>query len=170
MQGIQNYVSVTEQLEDARIEIDRCKEKGIVRDISRGDAAYRFGCGTVSKLALIITTKADLTVKRRVVIDLRRSRGNERSVVNERLILPRISGVLRALKKMRSLEHKLGESYEAAGSRDAIETEIYLVDFADAFCHFAVHRQELRHCLSPGLQANGSYGWHSCSASRALRS
>ena len=91
-------------------------------------------------------------MKRRIVIDLRRSRGNDRSEVKERLILPRISDVLRSLRKMRSTEDKLRDEYKAKNNESQLDTEIYLVDFADAFCHFAVHRQELRHCLSPGLE------------------
>ena len=147
MKDIQNYFSVTDQLEDAKIEIDRDREKGFVRDISWEDASHRFGCGTVSKLALIIKTKPDLTVKCRIVIDFRRSEGNGRSEVKERLVLPRISDVLKPFRKTRSSEAKLTKSNEGP-----IDTEIYLVHFADAFCHFAVHRQELRHCLSPGLE------------------
>ena len=68
MKGIQNYVSVIDQPEEAEIEIDRYKEKGFVRDISWEDVSQRFGCGTVSKLALIIKSKPDLSIKRRIVI------------------------------------------------------------------------------------------------------
>ena len=68
MRDIQNYVSVTEQPEEAKIEIDRYREKGFVRDISWKDASQRFGCGAVSKLALIIKSKPDLSIKRRIVI------------------------------------------------------------------------------------------------------
>eukprot|EP00435_Cladocopium_sp_Y103_P072900 s399_g41.t1 len=152
MKDIQNYVSVTDQPADAKIEVDRYREKGFVKDISWEEASKRFGCGTVSKLALIVKTKPDLSIKRRIVIDLRRSKGNDRAEVGERLILPRICDVLRSLKKMRSLEHKLQEAYEKKGSREPPSTEIYLIDFADAFCHYPVHKNELRHCLSPGLQ------------------
>eukprot|EP00435_Cladocopium_sp_Y103_P032890 s2894_g8.t1 len=152
MKDIQNYVSVTDQPEEAQIEIDRYKERGFVREISWEDAAQRFQCGTVSKLALILKTKPDMSIKRRIVIDLRRSKGNARSEVNERLILPRISDVLRSLRKMRSMEDQLRNEYESKGIRDHLDTEIYLVDFADAFCHYAVHRNELRHCLSPGVK------------------
>ena len=152
MKGIHDYVLVTEQPEEARIEIDRCKKNGFVRDISRRDAAYRFGCGTASELALSIETEVDLAGKKRVVIDLSESRDNEHSVVNERLVLPRISDVFRSLKEMHKLKHKLGEEYETAGSHEALETEFYRVNFTDGCSHFAVHRKELRHCLSLGLE------------------
>ena len=159
MKDIQNYVSVTDQPDEAEIVIDRYKDKGFVKEITWDEAAKRFGCGTVSKLALIIKTRPDLSVKRRIVIDLRRSGGNDRSVVKERLVSPRICDVLRSLRKMRSMEYKMNEEEGGKGRREPFETEIYLVDFADAFCHFAIHRQELRHCLSPGLRQGQWLRW-----------
>eukprot|EP00439_Symbiodinium_sp_Y106_P055731 s5626_g7.t1 len=45
--------------------------------------------GTVSKLGLILKEKEDGTMKRRIIIDLRRSGGNSKSALPERLTLPR---------------------------------------------------------------------------------
>eukprot|EP00435_Cladocopium_sp_Y103_P012061 s4633_g3.t1 len=151
MKDVTNYVSVRDQPEDAQIEIDRYREKGFVVDIKYEDAVQRFGVGTVSKLALIVKTKPDLTVKRRIVIDLRRSGGNSRCEVGERLILPRICDVLRSLRKLSHLESKLVMEKRLTPT-EAKESELFLIDFADAFCHYAVHRNELKNCLSPGLQ------------------
>ena len=41
---------------------------------------------------------------------------------------------------MRSTENKLREEYEAKNDKSPLDTEIYLVDFGDAFCQFAVHK------------------------------
>eukprot|EP00913_Durusdinium_trenchii_P013258 g12445.t1 len=56
--------------------------------------------GTVSKLALILKPKPDGSVKKRIVIDMLRSGGNGRAEVPERIVLPRVSDVLRAMRKM----------------------------------------------------------------------
>ena len=80
-------------------------------------------------------------------------------MVKERLVSPRICDVLRSLRKMRSMEYKMNEEEGGKGQREPFETEIYLVDFADAFFHFAIHRQELRHCLSPGLRQGQWLRW-----------
>eukprot|EP00969_Alexandrium_andersonii_P111855 4940245-Alexandrium_andersonii.AAC.1 len=53
-------------------------------------AQERFGGGTVSKVALILKTKADGSTKRRLVVDLRRSGGNALARAPQRIVLPRI--------------------------------------------------------------------------------
>ena len=44
-----------------------------------------FGSGTLSKMALILKQKEDGSTKRRIILDLRRSGGNDKCVVDERL-------------------------------------------------------------------------------------
>lgn len=152
LRGLSNYTSVQEQPEEAEIEISRYLEKGYVKKMSWNEVEERMGkVGTVSKLALIIKQRSDLSVKRRIVIDLRRSGGNDRAKVDERLILPRISDVLRSLRKMSSLKHRAEEDAEERRESGPVETEIFLIDLKDAFCHFAIHKDELRHCVSPGV-------------------
>ena len=150
VKGLKNYVSVREQPEEAAIEINRYKERGYVREIQLSEAQRKFG-PMVSKLALIVKQKLDRSIKRRIIIDLRRSGGNEKCRVNERLILPRMSDVLRCLKKMHLLEPRLVEEMRASKDYEEVETEMFLIDFTDAFCHFGVHANELRNCLSPSV-------------------
>ena len=52
--------------------------------MAKSDAQHRFGAGTVSKLSLIVKEKGDGTIKRRIIIDLLRSGGNDRARVPER--------------------------------------------------------------------------------------
>ena len=152
VKDLRNYVSVREQPEEASIEVDRYKSRGYVREVPFTEAQTRFGTGVVSKLALIVKTKADGAIKRRIIIDLRRSGGNDRCVVNERLILPRMSDVLRCLRKMHWLESRLVEEMRAQGDYEEIESELFLIDFTDAVCHFGVHANELKNCLSPAVE------------------
>ena len=57
--------------------------------LSMEEAVRLYGMGTVSKLGLILKEKEDGTMKRRIIIDLRRSGGNSKSALPERLTLPR---------------------------------------------------------------------------------
>ena len=67
----------------------------------------RFQKGTASKLALILKQKPDGSTKRRIVIDMRRSLGNSRAKVTERIILPRAIDIVDSLQVMRAREHEL---------------------------------------------------------------
>ena len=101
LRGLNNYTSVQDQPDEAEIEIQRYISKGYVKKMTWDEVEERLGkIGTVSKLALILKRRPDNSIKRRIVIDLRRSGGNLRAKVEERLILPRISDVLRSLRKM----------------------------------------------------------------------
>ena len=55
--------------------------KGFAKRMAKSDAQHRFGTGTVSKLALIVKEKGDGTIKRRIIIDLLCSGGNDRARV-----------------------------------------------------------------------------------------
>ena len=85
-----NYKSVAEQREDAAIEIERYIKKGYAVRKNWDWVQKEFGSGTCSRMALIVKSKPDGSTKRRVVIDLKRSSGNDRASVPERIILPRI--------------------------------------------------------------------------------
>ena len=160
LRGLNNYTSVQDQPDEAEIEIQRYMSKGYVKKMTWDEVEERLGkIGTVSKLALILKQKADNTVKRRIVIDLRRSGGNLRAKVEERLILPRISDVLRSLRKMRALEDRALEDAQIRRDTGEIDTEIFLIDLKDAFCHFAIHKDELRHCVSPGVRPGEALVW-----------
>ena len=174
--GTQNYSSVTTQQGEATIEIDRYLKKGFVKRMEWKEVSSLFGAGTLSKMALILKQKEDGTTKRRIILDLRRSGGNNKCVVDERLTLPRLSDVLEMLRHMKSQEKELAEfleDYEYKRSRRDLEdqgAEFVLADLADAFCHFGVHPKELKNCISPDESGKGVllYGQQCYSAIKPL--
>ena len=111
-------------------------------------------------MALIIKEKEDGSKKRRLVIDLRRSNGNARCRVNERIILPRLDDVVKMSQDVYSRKKELMKivaerEVRAARESEAIEMEFVLIDLADAFCHFGVNPKEYRHCVAPDEKGQG---------------
>ena len=99
---LKNYESVETQKHEATIEVDRYVHKGFVKVLPLETIHERFPEGTASRLALILKQKADGSTKRRIVIDMRRSKGNERARVGERIILPRAQDIVTSLRVMRA--------------------------------------------------------------------
>ena len=132
--------------------------RAFCKRMSKHQAAERFDKGIISKLALITKQKSEDVIKRRIIIDLLRSGGNERARVPERIILPRGTDVVEMMKRLWRLKHKraretdpldsIGEAEEYA---DDPGIEIIGADLSDAYCHFPVAREELGNCLAPGL-------------------
>jgi len=152
--GAENYKSFVEEPEHAQAEIQRYLDKGFCIELSEKELRDSFTVGTVSKLALILKTKEDGSVKRRVIIDLLRSGGNNRCRVRERIVLPRIQDVVDSLKYLR--ESRFGlilkaqkENWEDQEQCD--EVELVSADLADAYCHLAVHENELGNCVAPSM-------------------
>ena len=75
---ILNYLSVQDNLADADIELDRYRKEGFLADISKETVEREMAHGTISKLGLIIKQKPE-GVKRRIILDLRRSGGNRKA-------------------------------------------------------------------------------------------
>eukprot|EP00435_Cladocopium_sp_Y103_P011877 s4293_g3.t1 len=165
LENMKNYESVETQLAEAELEIERYEQCGYCRILPVEELHRRFPQGTASKLALILKQKADGSTKRRIVIDMKRSQGNSRAQVKERIILPRAQDVVASLRVMKAREHELKEEpqlrsiLKGAQGYEESEIEFFLVDLQDAFCHFGVHPQELRHCVSPGLQSGTAILW-----------
>ena len=163
--GMRNYESVESQMEEAELEIDRYVGKGFCKVLPLDEVRQRFPQGTASKLALILKQKPDGSTKRRIVIDMRRSKGNARARVRERIGLPRAQDIVTSLRVMRAREHELSEEdvprSVLKGSRQFSESEVEfcLIDLQDAFCHFGEHPAELRHCVSPGVQSGTAIVW-----------
>ena len=108
LQTLRNYESVETQLDEAMIEIDRYLEKGFVKMLPLQNIHEKYPAGTASRLALILKQKADGSTKRRIVIDMRRSLGNERAHVKERIVLPRAQDIVSSLlEKMNSPKRNL---------------------------------------------------------------
>jgi hypothetical protein len=102
-----------------------------------------FNRGTVSRLALILKTKADGSIKRRVVVDLLRSGGNGRTVTPERIVLPRVVDVT-----------KMARDVAAKNDNNGRTAEFVMYDLQDAYCHFPVCRDELPNCPAPGNRSD----------------
>ena len=87
--------------------------------------------GTVFKMALILKEKEDSSVKRCIILDMRRSFGNARAKVDEKIVLPRLTDVTAMLQNMWKPRggHK-GRRRE----EDEDDFELYLIDLEDAFC------------------------------------
>ena len=107
--GMRNYESVETQLVQAELETDRYMEQVFCKILPLEDVHQRFDQGTASKLALIFKQKPDGSTKRRIVIDMRCSKGNERARVKERIVLPRAQDIGASLRVMKAREHELLE-------------------------------------------------------------
>ena len=100
VRGMSNCSSVTTQQDEATIELDRYVAKGFAKRGTWAEVEERYGAGTCSKMALIIKEKEDGSTKRRLVIDLRRSQGNARCRINERIVVPRLEDVVKMAQDM----------------------------------------------------------------------
>ena len=101
--GAENYKSFLEEPDHARAEVQRYLDKGSCIELTEEQLREQFPVGTMSKAALTLKFKEDGAVKRRVIIDLLRSGGNERCRVRERIVLPRIQDVLDTVPERKSL-------------------------------------------------------------------
>lgn len=95
-----------------RKQVERYAEKGFCRAMPLEAVHQRFPQETASKLAVILKQKPDGSTKGRIVIDLRRSQGNQRAKVKERIVLPQAQDIVTSLRVMRAREHELTWSYE----------------------------------------------------------
>ncbi len=156
IQAKRNYASMYEMQEEATVEINRYVEKGfaVVKPVEWAQSV--FGTGTVSKLACIHKVRDDGTSKTRIIVDLLRSDGNRRARIPERVILPRASDVCDMVRDLHAESRDYKRSLGRLQSEDEAswEMEILMVDLADAFCHFPLRKEELRHALATGLQEN----------------
>ncbi|CAE7256557.1 unnamed protein product [Symbiodinium sp. CCMP2592] len=150
---LRNYLSVVMNEGEADIELNRYEREGYLRRISVSEAKRRYGAGTISKLGLILKTKQDGSLKRRIVIDLKRSTGNKKAKLRERLTLPRPRDVIKMVK----FQHKKKSSLKTKYKRHGWDTEDWakewvIIDVHDAFMHLAVHPDEIKHCMAPSPQ------------------
>ena len=148
-----NYKSVRDFPEDASIEVERLIKAGFAKKIQKKEAAAKFGEGTVSKLALLIKQKSDNTVKRRVIVDMKRSGGNDRASCPERIVLPRIQDVTGMgqdlAKRCVEVEEATWNFRRQDRSDNPVIAQLITFDLKDAFCHFGLDKAELKHSLAP---------------------
>ena len=65
--------------EDSRVELDRLEELQYFTRMEEAEALELFPDGSVAKLLIIVRTRSDGSVKRRIIIDMRRGGQNARS-------------------------------------------------------------------------------------------
>ena len=140
---LRNYKSVEDDLLEANIELDRYEGMGYLKRIDLKTAEENYKGGTVSRLGLVVKTKENGEKKRRIVIDLRRSGGNAKSTLPERLVLPRLLDAIKLIKEIRKRVTPVSDSNVDA------ELELALVDVSDAFTVLPVAPEELKHTLAP---------------------
>eukprot|EP00438_Fugacium_kawagutii_P030046 Skav201342 [mRNA] locus=scaffold1389:347636:350773:+ [translate_table: standard] len=161
MATLKNYESVESQVEEAAIEVDRYIDCGFCKVVPLETVYQTYPKGAASRLALILKQKTDGSTKRRIVIDLKRSDGNKRCQVPERIVLPRAGDILTSIRVMNDREIELlkpGQTLQSLPREDR-EVEFFLLDLKDAFCHFGVNEAELCHCVSPGLENGTAIIW-----------
>ena len=145
------------QPDEATVEINRYGEKKFAQRVTWRWIKDVFGeTGTVSKMALILKQKDDGSIKRRIILDMKRSQGNSRAKTDERIVLPRLTDVVQMLQEMWKPR---GGDKGRRETKDDDDFEIYLVDLEDAFCHFPVRKEELRHCVSPDEHHRDALVW-----------
>ena len=152
LKEVKNYKSVRDQPQEAGIEIQRYLDKKFCVRVSWEWVEANLHSGTTSKMALILKEKPDGSTKRRIILDLRRSMGNSRSEVGERIVLPRLVDVVAMLRALWKTKVP-----KPTGEED--DFEFACIDLSDAFCHFSVHKDELRHCVSPNENGDGALLW-----------
>ena len=138
--SITNYKSVTLQEADAKKELDRYHSKGYSIHISEERLKEEFKDGTISRLGLVTKLKEDGQVKHRIVVDLRRSGGNDKSSLPERLILPRPWDAVHSIRSI------YNAGLEASSEP---QMELAVIDVTDAFMSLAVDSREWKHCIAP---------------------
>jgi len=143
---LKNYKSIEDDIEEADIELKRYEDLGYLKRIDVATAGEVYKGGTISKLGLVLKTKENGEKKRRIVIDLRRSGGNGKSFLPERLVLPRLTDAVKMIREIRKRANSTGES------KEEVELELALVDVSDAFTVLPVHRDELKHTLTPSTK------------------
>ena len=143
---VKNYVSFEEAISDAKVEIERYHKLNYMKKLDREENKELLRGGTVSRLGLIVKVKESGEVKRRVIIDLRRSGGNGKSTLPEKLTLPR---PVDATRMMRSIREKENISEK--------KDQLVVIDISDAFTVLPIAEEERKHCLTPGIEDSVIY-------------
>jgi hypothetical protein len=94
-------------------------------DVPKKIVEGEMGHGTISRLGLIIKQKPE-GVKRRIILDLRRSGGNRKAQLPEKLVLPRPRDAVAMIRDNynQRRSHQANEGYSR---------ELVVIDISDAF-------------------------------------
>ena len=144
-----NYSSVQENMEEAKVELDRYRKAGFMVDVKKEVVTKEMKHGTISKLWLIIKHKPE-GIKRRIILDLRRSGGNKKATLPEKLVLPRPRDFLNSIRSVYAMQR-------AHGRDEGYARELAVIDVSDAFMSLAVDERELPHTLAPNIESEDFY-------------
>ena len=145
-----NYMSVEENKEHAVDELERYERNKYLFRLTVDEAERDFRRRTLSRLGLILKEREDKTLKKRIVIDMRRSNGNLKAHLPERLVLPRPMDAIQMVRDMCGVDR--GDNWPAEARWGS---EFILIDVTDAFMSFGVRKEEWGHCLSPSPLGEG---------------
>lgn len=145
-----NYKSVMEDIDNAKVELERYRQAGYLKDIPKKEVEESMSHGTISRLGLIVKEKPE-GIKRRIIIDLRRSGGNQKANLPERLTLPRPRDAVATARDVFELR---GHCQRQEGT---VIREMAVIDIQDAFMSLGVASEELPHTLTPSLVEDEYY-------------
>eukprot|EP00435_Cladocopium_sp_Y103_P009539 s1894_g2.t1 len=144
-----NYISVQDNVEEAKVELDRYRSQGYLVDVPKAVVESEMSHGTISRLGLILKYKPE-GLKRRIILDLKRSGGNRKSVLPEKLVLPRPRDAIAMMRNM--YERRL-----QVGSEGNYARELIVIDISDAYMSLGLDPKELPHALAPNVENNDFY-------------
>ena len=122
------------------MEINRYVEKKFAKRVSWEWVQRLLGqTGTVFKMALILKEKEDSSVKRCIILDMRRSFGNARAKVDEKIVLPRLTDVTAMLQNM--WKPRGGAVTRAPASKRAASIAFKTVTTSRRMIYLPVHVQ-----------------------------
>ena len=107
------------------------------------DAMVEWPTGALSKLAIILRSKADGSTKARLIVDLKRSGVNLKSAIPDRPVLPRLRDAV--WDALQGLKVELDNNTARASD---FQVELVSADFGDAYMHLRVREEEWCNCLS----------------------
>ena len=95
---LQDYSSFYDYYEGTKKEVESYVAASYGIKVEEYKAMEKDPQGPISKMALIVKSKQDGMVKRRIIVDLRRSGANSKSFCPERIIFPIISDAIQDLR------------------------------------------------------------------------
>ena len=148
----QNYKSAEENAHLVTKELKRIQTEGYVNEYGTWDQVQAtFGNVIVSRLAAILKTKEDGSIKVRLIMDMLRSHINSFVKLHERVVLPRLMDVVSDLVSIACAE--------AMPMSEAEIIDMMVLDFKDAFHSMGVAKEELPYQIfrMPGSDRYAGY-------------
>ena len=129
-----NYASFHEHEEESRKELDRLIQTGHLEPLGSWDeVTSKWPGAKATKLATLVKTKADGSLKVRFIADMRRSGVNGMVHLEEKIALPRGSDLVR-------------DTLDLIEQGQA-EVELYTADFTDAFLNLPIDQAEKQYAI-----------------------